>query len=157
MVEIKPTTIIDALNKKVAEIFTADEVVVTYVDTVPQNFKRPSMAILEITLDGEDGMKNEDREFQDHYAMFDLAYFPTKPENVYTEFRNIKYKIDTYLTEIDITDSYTIERLNLPEHNITEGIGHSIITFFYRVAVINKDSTTKINEINTDNTKLKGD
>ena len=73
MIEIKATTIIDALNTKIAEIFTADEIVVTYVDTVPQDFKRPSMAILEIELNGEDGMKNEEREFQDHYAMFDLA------------------------------------------------------------------------------------
>ncbi len=156
MVKIEATTIIDALNKKIAEIFTPEEVVVTYVDTVPQDFKRKSIAILEIDLSGIDGLKNDDREIQDHYAMYDITYIPTKPENVYSEFRNIKHKIDTYLTEINLTDTYTIERLDLPNHNITEGLGHSIITFFYRVAVVDEDPTAKIKEVNTDNTKIIG-
>lgn len=156
MVTIETTTIIDALNKKIAEIFTPEEVVVTYVDTVPQDFKRKSIAILEIDLTGIDGLKNDNREIQDHYAMYDITYIPTKPENVYSEFRNIKHKIDLYLTEINLTDTYTIERLDLPNHNITEGLGHSIITFFFRTAAIDNTSKPMIREVDTKNTKIIG-
>ena len=154
-VKIEETTIIDALNKKVAEIFDASEVAEIYVDTVPQDFIRPSIAILEIELPNDDGLKTDDYEIQDHYYMFDLSYFPTKKENIYSEFRKISHRIKTELTGIDLADDYFLDRYEGVDNNVVNGVGHSIITFFIRAALIDTTSKPKINRIN-ENTKIGG-
>lgn len=153
MVEINSTTIIDALRKTVANIFTADEVAVIYIDKVPENFKSPSIAILEISLPDTDGIKTEDYEIQNKHYMFDFIYHPKVTTDIYKEFRNIEFKLKTYLRELSIGTNEKIPRINETNAFVQDSIGHFMIEFFVRVIIHDTTSKTKIDDYN-DKTKI---
>lgn len=151
---INATTIIDAINVKLASILEASECAVFYKDKVPAGFTRPSIAILEIDLPDKDGLKTDDYMMQEKTWMFDLIFHPTRDYDIYKEWRNIEHKLNLNLDEIEIATGYTLLREPNPNAFVSNDIGHFIITFKSLCRVVNASSTTTIRDVTT-KTKLK--
>lgn len=152
MIKIEDTTLIDALNIKVASIFTAAEVPRIYIGTVPSGFTRPCISLLEIDLNGVDTHISDDYRLQDRYAMYDIIYYPSSPEYIYEEFRMISNRIQSELTDITIstgTKSKVIDRFQHPKCTVESAVGHCIVNFFYRVAITDTTPVTTISAFDT--------